>query len=264
MILITNDDGIYSRGLKTLYFAAVEVFGSKNIVVVAPDGLRSASGMSFTFHKPLRVNRFEFPNQNGYKGYSISGTPADCVDIARQHLLKNKKIDMILSGMNIGSNASIQAVESSGTVAAVKFGAIFGIKGIAFSLATEMGVGEHTYKNAKKHLITLLKEIKKYGFPKDVDMLNVNIPTTVDRKTKWCICDLEDTQFNDFVVEKKDPRGKKYYWLWGTRKRKFTKGSYCYELLNKEALTITPLEISNTSKRLKEDVAASLKRATIA
>lgn len=263
MILLTNDDGIYSKGLKTLYFAAAKVFGDRNILVAAPDGLRSASGMSFTFHKPLRVNHFEFPNQGGYKGYSISGTPADCVDITRHHILKKKKIDMILSGANIGSNASIQAIESSGTVAAVKFGAIFGIKGIAFSLATEMGMEKNTYKNMEEHLAELLTEIKRHGFPKDVDILNVNIPATISAKTKWKVCDLENTQFNDFVVERKDPRGKTYYWLWGKKKKKFTKGSDCYELFNNKALTISPMEISNINKNLKKEVAASIKRASI-
>ena len=260
MIIITNDDGIYSKGIKILYETAVDVFGERNVMVVAPSGPRSASGMSFTFHKPLRVERWKTPVINGF---SVSGTPADCVFMAVEHLFKKKKIGMILSGINNGSNASMQAVESSGTVAAIKFGAIFGIKGIAFSLATEMGYRQKTFQNTKTHLDELLKEIKAHGFPKDVDMLNVNIPSTINGHTKWRICDLENTLYNDFVVEKKDPRNRKYYWLWGTKKKRLTKRSDCYELFNNEALTISPLEIANINKDLKEETALSIKRAKI-
>jgi 5'-nucleotidase len=261
MIIITNDDGIYSKGIRTLYETAVDVFGEKNVMAVAPSGPRSASGMSFTFHKPLRVEKFVHPEINGY---SVSGTPADCVFVAIEHLFKGKKIDLILSGMNNGSNASIQAIESSGTVAAIKFGAIFGINGIAFSLATEIGYTPNIFKNTKPHLIELLRDIKVHGFPEGVDMLNVNIPPTINSRTKWKICDLENTLYNDFVVEKKDPRNRRYYWLWGTQKKRLTKGSDCYELFKNSALTITPFEISTSSADLKRYAAASIKRAKIA
>ncbi len=261
MIIVTNDDGIYSKGIKTLYQTAVEVFGEKNVTVVAPSGPRSASGMSLTFHKPLRIERIVLP---GVKGFSVSGTPADCLFSTVYYLFKRKKIDLVLSGINNGSNASIQAIESSGTVSAVKFGAIHGIKGVAISLATETGVRPKTYKNTRIHLARLLNEIKKNGFPKDVDILNVNIPTTINGATKWKICDLEDTMFNNFLSKKMDPRRSIYYWLGGNMKKSLKKGTDCYELFKNESLTISPLEIVNINKDLKKETAYSIRHAQIA
>lgn len=261
MIVITNDDGIYSKGIKTLYLTAVEVYGERNVAVVAPSGPRSASGMSLTFHKPLRMEKIVMP---GISGYSVSGTPADCMFLAVEHLFKRRKIDLILSGINSGSNASIQAVESSGTVSAIKFGAIEGIKGIAISLATEMGLSRNTYKNTRTHLARLLNEIKKNGFPRGVDMLNINVPATINSGTKWRICDLENTLFNNYVLQKRDPRKTMYYWLWGNLKRRLAKGTDCYELFNNEALTITPLEIASTDTDLKMEVSARISNADIA
>jgi len=255
LIIVTNDDGIYSKGIKTLYSAAVEVFGEKNVTVVAPSGPRSASGMSLTFHKPLRIEKVMMP---GIKGFSVSGTPADCVFASIYHILKNKKIDLVLSGVNNGSNASVQAVESSGTVSAVKFGAIYGIKGIAFSLATEMGLQKKTFSNVKTQIVKILNSIKKNGFPSDIDMLNINLPTALNSSTKVKICDLEDTLFDNFVNERIDPSNKLYYWLGGTLKKRFKKGTDCYELFIKKSITVSPMELASINPNLKKEIAQVL------
>jgi len=255
LIIVTNDDGIYSKGIKTLYGAAVEVFGEENVAVVAPSGPRSASGMSLTFHKPLRIEKVIMP---GIKGFSVSGTPADCVFISIYHIFKNKKIELVLSGVNNGSNASLQAVESSGTVSAVKFGAVHGIKGIAFSLATEMGLQRRTFSNVKMHIIKILNSIKEKGFPSDVDMLNINFPTTLNSSTKIKICDLEDALFDNFVNERTDPSNKLYYWLGGTLKKRFKKGSDCYELFIKKSIAVSPMELASINPDLKKEIAQVL------
>lgn len=255
LIIVTNDDGIYSKGIKTLYSAAVEVFGEKKVTVVAPSGPRSASGMSLTFHRPLRIERVIMP---GIKGFSVSGTPADCVFVSMYHIFKNKKIELVLSGVNNGSNASLQAAESSGTVSAVKFGAVHGIKGIAFSLATEMGLQKRTFSNVKIHIAKILYSIKKKGFPSDIDMLNINLPTTLNNSTKVKICNLEDTLFNNFVNERADPSKKLYYWLGGTFKKRFKKGSDCYELFVKKSITVSPMELTNINPDLKKEIAQIL------
>ncbi len=255
MIIVTNDDGIYSRGIKTLYGAAIDVFGEHNVTVVAPSGPRSASGMSLTFHKPLRIERVVMP---GIKGFSVSGTPADCVFSAMNHILKGKKIDLVLSGVNNGSNASLQSVESSGTVSAVKFGAVYGIKGIAFSLATEMGLQKSTFKNTRMQIAKILQHTKKHGFPKDIDMLNVNIPTSVNASTRTVVCDLEDTLFKNFVTERLDPNKKNYYWLGGKLKKNFKKGSDCYELFTNKSITVSPMELASINASLKKEIASVL------
>jgi len=236
LIIVTNDDGIYSKGIKTLYSAAVEVFGEKNVTVVAPSGPRSASGMSLTFHKPLRIERVIMP---GIKGFSVSGTPADCVFVSMYHIFKNKKIELVLSGVNNGSNASLQAVESSGTV-------------------SEMGLQKRTFSNVKMHVVKILNSIKKKGFPSDIDMLNINLPTTLNNSTEVKICNLEDTLFNNFVNERADPSKKLYYWLGGTFKKRFKKGSDCYELFIKKSITVSPMELTNINPDLKKEIAQIL------
>ena len=252
LIIVTNDDGIYSKGIKTLYSAAVEAFGEKNVTVVAPSGPRSASGMSLTFHRPLRIEKVIMP---GIKGFSVSGTPADCVFVSMHHIFKNKKIELVLSGVNNGSNVSLQSVESSGTVSAVKFGAVHGIKGIAFSLATEMELQRNTFSNAKLHIIKILNSIKKRGFPSNIDILNINLPTNLNSSTKIKICNLEDTLFNNFVNERADPSKKLYYWLGGTHKKRFSKGSDCYELFIKNSITVSPMELASINADLKKEIA---------
>jgi 5'-nucleotidase len=260
MIIVTNDDGIYSKGIKTLYAAAVEAFGQRNVLVVAPSGPRSASGMSLTFHKPLRIERVEVP---GIRGFSVSGTPADCVFAAVFHIFKGGKIDLILSGINSGSNVSLQSIESSGTVSAVKFGSVCRIKGIAFSLALEMGLSKSTYANAKSQIVKLLLRIKKNGFPADVDILNVNLPTDVNNSTKWSICNMEDALFTDYISERKDLAGRKYYWLGGKSKKRFKKGTDCFELFVNHSIAISPMELATISDKLKRQSMEKLKGASI-
>ncbi len=252
MILITNDDGIYSKGIRVLYDAAVEVYGKGAVNVVAPTGPRSASGMSLTFHKPIRADRVVLP---GIEGYAVSGTPADCVYMAHYKLFRGKKIDLILSGVNKGTNAGMDGIESSGTVSAVKFGAVCHINGIAFSLElAEQDDINKIFANTKAQIVKILTAIKRNGFPKGIDMLNVNIPDTVNSKTKIEVCTIEDSLFSKFVVQKNDPRHDLYYWLWSSRKKKLKKGSDCYAVYIERATSITPISLSDPEERQMAEV----------
>ncbi|MGC8628735.1 MAG: 5'/3'-nucleotidase SurE [Candidatus Micrarchaeia archaeon] len=255
MILVTNDDGIFSRGIMTLYKSAVEVFGRRNVLVVAPSGPQSASGMSLTFHKPLRLEKVKTHN---IEGYSVSGTPADCVFLSEFYLLKGRKIRLVLSGLNEGSNASMQAIESSGTVSAVKFGLVRQIKGIAFSLATEMGINNRSFSNAGKIISKILLKIKHKGFPEGVDMLNINIPGDINNSTKVRICGIEGALFNDFVVKRKDLSKRDYYWLGGRLKKKFAKGTDCFELFTNHSVAISPIKLDYVNAILREQTLKKL------
>ena len=251
MILITNDDGIYSRGIKTLYDAAVEVYGKREVNVVAPTGPRSASGMSLTFHKPIRADKVVLPD---IKGYAVSGTPADCVYIAHYKLFRGKRIDLILSGINKGTNVGMDAVESSGTVSAVMFGAVCHIKGIAFSLELEEPSKPKMFSNAQVQIVKMLNAIKRRGFPKKIDMLNVNIPNSVNGKTEVKVCTIEDSLFNKFVIQKRDPRGDSYYWLWSSRKKRLERGSDCYGVFMDRDISVTPISLPRPDENWMEDV----------
>lgn len=240
MIIVTNDDGYTSEGISILHRAAKKVFGEKNVTVVAPDGPRSASGMSLTFHKPLRIERIKI---NGSDGYSVSGTPADCIFIAANYLFKDN-VNLILSGINHGMNAGIEAVYSSGTVSAVVYGAIIGIPGIAFS---KHGDKPYKDKNEEKvlieKLVLILNKIKKEGFPKDIQILNINFPKEVHKKTKIKVAKFESRVFDCYVKVNKDPRNKEYYWIFGDIKKDLNK-EYDVASILRGNITITPMRLS--------------------
>ncbi len=257
MIIVTNDDGYNSEGISVLHLAAKHVFGDRNVTVVAPDGPRSASGMSLTFHKPLRVENVRV---NGDKAYTVSGTPADCIFIATNYLFKNK-VDMILSGINHGMNAGIETVYSSGTVSAVVYGAIIGVPGIAFSKH-----GDKPYKSEEEKkilldkLIELLNKIKKYGFPKDIQILNVNFPKGIKKTAKIKVAKFERRVFDRYVKINRDPRNKEYYWLYGDIKQDLNK-DYDVASLLRGNITVTPMRLSistddeiNETKRIFEEL----------
>jgi len=127
MIILTNDDGVYSPGIMAL---AKSLAKMTDVKVVAPRGAQSSSGMSITFHRPLTMSKV---SKRNYEAIAITGTPADCVFVSVHGLFKKKKIEMIVSGINLGENVSMQSFFSSGTVSAAMSGSIIGIKSVAFS-----------------------------------------------------------------------------------------------------------------------------------
>ena len=204
-ILVTNDDGIYSSGILELWNVAKQ-FG--HVTVVAPSTQKSAVGHGITIDNPLYIKKIDI--DNGFKGNSVSGTPADCVKIGIKKLTKSIP-DMVLSGINIGSNLGNNIIYS-GTVAAAIEGAVSGIPSIAFSLDSSNPRSFETSKVVVHKVLTLLMD---YAPPLGT-ILNVNIPN----------CKLEDLRgfkvtfqgkqyFDDNFDERIDPRGHKYYWMTG-------------------------------------------------
>jgi 5'-nucleotidase len=251
-ILITNDDGYRSWGLNTLYRATKEVFGN-DIVVVVPEGYQSSTGMSFTFHKPLRVEKLVYEKM---PCLAISGTPSDCVFMALNYLFKNK-ITMVLSGVNNGMNAGMDAIYSSGTVSAAMCAAIFKIKSAAFSKDLwEESLDTENKKEMDKvfpKLVYILNIIKNKGFPKGVELLNVNFPKELKKSTKIKIVRAERSVFENAVQKEKDPRGKEYYWLYGTLKKNLDKIADLAALLNGN-ITVTPIKLFASGEKDMSDV----------
>lgn len=248
-ILITNDDGYKSRGINVLYRAAKKVFGD-DIAVVAPDKLQSSTGMSFTFHKPLRIEKLDYEEM---PCLAVSGTPADCVFMSLNHLFKNK-ITMVLSGVNQGMNVGLDAVYSSGTVSAAMFASIYNIPSIAFSKAKSNPSSINTaiedednfdgdIDEVYSHLVKFLMKIKKSGFPVGVELLNVNFPKLITENTKTKVVKTDRGIFEDLVDVKKDPHGREYYWLYGTLKRNLNKEGDVRSLLDGN-ITVTPIDLS--------------------
>ena len=204
-ILVTNDDGIYSSGIYALWDIAKE-FG--DVTLVAPNTQKSAVGHSITIANPLYIK--EIDQGNGFKGFAISGTPADCVKIGIKKIMKSIP-DMVLSGINIGSNLGNNIIYS-GTVAAAIEGAVAGIPSIAFSVDSFNPNSFETSKAVVRKVINLyLNNSPPFG-----TILNVNVPHCNLRDLKGYRVTFQGKQyFDDNFDERIDPRGRKYYWMIG-------------------------------------------------
>tara|TARA_B110000003_G_scaffold259549_1_gene279654 strand:- start:1246 stop:1995 length:750 start_codon:yes stop_codon:yes gene_type:complete len=204
-ILVTNDDGIYSPGIYSLWKVAKE-FGS--VFVVAPDSQKSAVGHSITISKPLFIDKVT--RENGFKGFSISGSPADCVKIGIKKIL-DMKPDLVLSGVNLGSNLGNNIIYS-GTIAGAMEGAMQDIPSIAFSLDS---FNPDSFKTSKIVIRKLIKlAIENKIFKKNV--WNVNIPNCTVEELKGIKATNQGGQyFEDDFDSRKDPKGNKYFWMTG-------------------------------------------------
>jgi 5'-nucleotidase len=202
-ILVSNDDGIYSEGLTTLA-KALESLG--DVFVVAPDRERSAVSHSLTLHRPLRVKKITS------NIFSIDGTPTDCVNLSLNGILPVRP-DLVVSGINVGANLG-DDITYSGTVSAAMEGTLFGIPSFAISLACE-DIGE--FEIASHYAVKVADIILMHGLPKDT-LLNINVPSVKADDIKGVKFTKQGKKiYSDAIVEKVDPRGKKYYWIGGNR-----------------------------------------------
>lgn len=203
-ILVTNDDGIHSDGIKLLAEALSEI---GETWIVAPRHEQSAVGHSLTLHRPLRVLT------HGSRKLSVDGTPTDCVCLAVNNLLDTKP-DLLVSGINRGGNMG-DDITYSGTVSAAWEGTLLGIPSFAVSLVPD-DEENYYFEPAAAFACRLGKTVLKNGVPFNT-LLNVNVPNTngapVDQYKITC---QGKRHFGDPIVEKIDPRGKKYYWIGGS------------------------------------------------
>ncbi len=206
VILITNDDGITSPGIRALY-ESVKDLGQ--IVIVAPDKPQSGMGHAITIGHPLRLQPSDlFP---GVDAYSCSGTPVDCVKLAVDKVL-HRKPDLCLSGINHGPNHSINVIYS-GTMSAAMEAAIENIPAVGFSL---MDHSINADFSAARHYARVITEKMLKEKPTKHILLNVNIPNFPLSEIKgYKICKQAYAKYQEKFLERKDPSGKKYYWLTG-------------------------------------------------
>ncbi len=204
-ILITNDDGIFARGIKALVEALKE-YG--DIYVAAPDSQKSACGHGITVQDPVLVKEKKF--EGAKKAWAVSGTPADCVKLA-ESMLVPEKIDLVVSGINRGGNLGTDVLYS-GTVSGAVEGLLLGIPSVAVSLDS------HTSKDfeASKQIT---KQVFKYIIENKMDtdtLLNVNIPNLPMEEIKGVrITKLGRREYSDNFQMREDPRGRNYYWYAG-------------------------------------------------
>lgn len=206
IILITNDDGITAPGIKSLVEAARPL---GKVIVVAPDKPQSGMGHAITIGTPLRMNKVEM--FDGIEAWQTSGTPVDCVKLAVDKVL-HRKPDLCLSGINHGANHSINVIYS-GTMSAAMEASIESIPSIGFSLLDYRFEADFTA--ATFYANQIIKTILKQKLDKHL-LLNVNIPPVPQNEIKGIkICKQAYAKYVEDFDERKDPQGKKYYWLTG-------------------------------------------------
>jgi 5'-nucleotidase len=200
-ILISNDDGITARGLLALA-AAVEDLGE--VWVVAPEREQSATSHSLSLHHPLRIRKV------AERRFAVDGTPADSVYLAINHLMREARPTLVLSGINHGPNLADDVIYS-GTVAAAMEGSLLNVPAIAFSLVTRK---HFEFEHAAVFARALVAAALARELPRRM-LLNVNLPA-YGAITGFQVTRLGQHSYGADVVEKEDPRGRKYYWIGGT------------------------------------------------
>ena len=207
LILISNDDGITAPGIRKLIHT-IKHLGE--IVVVAPDSPQSGMGHAITVGNTIKLSKTDlFPN---IEAYQCSGTPADCVKLAKHYVLKHRTIDLIVSGINHGSNSSV-SVLYSGTMSAAIEGAMQGHPAIGFSLCDYQQHADMNHLDEFIHNIT--KQTIQKGLPKGI-ALNVNFPPICKHKIKGIkICRQAKAYWQEKFDERKDPYGRTYFWMVG-------------------------------------------------
>jgi 5'-nucleotidase len=241
LILVSNDDGVYSEGLAALA-DALGVLGE--VVVVAPDRERSAVSHALTLHRPLRVEEL------GPGRYAVDGTPTDCVNLAVNGILPRRPV-LVASGVNKGANLG-DDVTYSGTVSAAMEGTLLGIPSLAVSL---IGRPPYRFEVAAAFAQKLARWVVDRGLPPDT-LLNVNVPGDGQPVRGFALTRMGRRRYGDAVVEKVDPRGKKYYWIGGEELEFVVEEGTDFHAVTQGLVSITPIHLDLTNYRSFEALGA--------
>ena len=229
-ILVTNDDGIYSEGLRKLA-AALRPLGE--VSIVAPDREQSAASHALTLNRPLRILEIQQDE------WIVDGTPADCVNLALLHILKDRRPDLICSGINFGPNLG-DDVTYSGTISAAFEGSLLNVPSIAFSAV----IGEHfSFDPCAEFAAKLVREM--LGRKRDpAIVLNVNFPVEEIKGVR--ITNLGKRTYAEGVIERLDPRGRKYFWIGGQPPVWTRNPGTDFDAVESGFVSITPLHLDLT------------------
>ncbi len=237
LILITNDDGIEARGIE---FLAKQVASLGDVVVVAPDSPRSGQSCAITVTNPLRL--FKVKEESNIKYYKTTGTPVDCIKLAIHGVLERRP-DIILSGINHGSNSGVSTMYS-GTMGAAYEGAIIGIPSVGFSLCDHSPEADFT--PCIEVIQKVVKFVLKNGLPTSVS-LNVNVPVGVEIKGIK-VCKQAMGYWTEEYEKRVDSHGREFYWLTGYFVNTSPKGEETdEELLSQGYITIVPTSCDRTA-----------------
>jgi 5'-nucleotidase len=234
-ILVSNDDGYASEGIKALA-EALSPLGE--VWVVAPEAEQSAASHAISIHRPLRLREVRT------RWYAVDGTPTDCSWLGINHLMKDRRPALAVSGINHGPNLA-DDVTYSGTVAAAMEASLIGVPAIAVSLAARNGLDfSHATRFVQKLAAAALAQ------PLPHMLLNVNVPA--GEPQGFAVTRLGRHSYGSDVVEKVDPRGRKYYWIGGTEyQHEDVPGSDCNAVLRERRISVTPLHFDLTDQAMR-------------
>jgi 5'-nucleotidase len=238
-ILVSNDDGIDSVGIFALVESLKEI---ADVTVVAPHKEQSAVGHAITMQTPLRV--FEYHKNGKFFGYAVDGTPADCVKIGIRNLMQIQP-DLVVSGINHGSNTAINIIYS-GTVSAAREAAIMDVPSIAISVTSHTVMDFSFAAKVAKHLAI---EINNKGLIKGT-MLNVNVPNVPENEIAGILVTKQGKSKWDDIYEKRiDPYGRNYYWLTGNLFELDHDIEFDQAAIKNNYVSITPIHFDLTDYR---------------
>ncbi|MBT3300377.1 MAG: 5'/3'-nucleotidase SurE [Candidatus Marinimicrobia bacterium] len=243
-ILITNDDGIHAPGIFALWEAMSEI---GDVTVVAPNTEKSAVGHAITISDPIRIQ--EITRHGGFTGYSVDGTPGDCVKVAI-HSILDQPPDLVVSGINMGANVGTNILYS-GTVSAANLGTMLGFNSIAFSLDA---IKDGDFSASKPIAQKVAKLVLKNSLPNGT-LLNVNIPN----------CEASDIQgfqvtkqgsefFQDWLESREDPRGRTYFWMTGKIINTDDQMDLDGFALGKNYVSLTPIHYQLTNESFLDEL----------
>lgn len=251
-ILLTNDDGVHAMGIAKL---AAALSKEHRVLIVAPSGERSASGHAITMNLPLFVREVKLPGLDHVPAHAVSGTPADSVKLGLR-VVADFPIDLVVSGINIGSNLGSD-IFCSGTASAAMEAAVMGYKAIAVSLAVQ-NIEELAYlDDAAKVMYGLIRQI---DVKNDIDqVLNVNIPAMpIDEMKGYRVAPQGKVQYDEHYEKRTDPRGREYYWLSGGYIGDRTEEETDSTILSQGYIAVTPLRCDLTDERHMESKKSKL------
>ncbi|MHB1921539.1 MAG: 5'/3'-nucleotidase SurE [Chitinophagaceae bacterium] len=243
IILVTNDDGITAPGIRALIES---VFPLGKVVVVAPDSPQSGKGHAITIGIPLRLDRVDIFGQ--VEAYQCSGTPVDCVKLAKDKVL-GRAPDICVSGINHGANHSINVIYS-GTMSAAMEAAIEGIPSVGFSLLDTRFDAD--FSKAKETVRQITEKMMAWKLPRG-SLFNVNIPGNEGHEIRGIkICRQANAKWVEKFDERKDPTGKKYYWLTGEFKNLDSGKDTDVWALEHHYISVVPVQFDLTDYALKK------------
>lgn len=254
-ILLSNDDGIFAKGIETLALTLIE--RGHDVYVVAPDENSSGTGHGLTLNKPLRYRKY---NLNGrFFGYRVNGKPADCVKLARWEIYKDIEFDFMISGINRGANLGVDLFYS-GTFGAASEAALLGIKAISLSLSEPFDKGKN-YLTAAVFTVDFIEKIKEIPFPK-YRLLNINVPNVKSEDIKGYKFTIQgDRNYKENFDKRLDPNGHEYFWITGENA---TEDAQTYDsdyyVLKDNYISITPTKLDLTDESFGLQMEKELKK----